>query len=516
MTRYRLAILDDEPLIALGLKKIITHLDHPRIGEITTYTNPKVALERLKSHPPDILFTDIKMPGMTGLDMVDSLRGDDIEILTVILSGYDEFPLVQKALRLGCHDYLRKPASTEEIERVLDRTVLVLDNSSREESGLMGQLKKLQKGEVEHLLYRIYREEIPPQESLSRIMEFGYTLFSGDYFILVLTEASDKQDGLSFDRGLESLVEMKGTVNRYHTQLESTGYRSLSLISGCRREDIEDLLIEIETLMDGQSLGDATLSCSQTFVGLDSLPAQLREMKLSRLGKFSLSPTPLLRRNRPGALKEELPGHIPDGDMIFFTRFGLSLDRRDFTGCREELKKIMRIWEEKRDESERYKFLKGTYNRLGEELEKHLGKQSALLSMDDHQTPIQLFENLDQVLLEKEVSETSQESRIIHRAKEFIHRHYGDMVDMTALAEELNISYSYFSTLFRQTCSTTFQEYLAAYRMDIAAELLRNTALSVQNIAKQVGYTHSRHFSRTFKKHTGKTPSDYRNSVIRR
>ena len=116
----RTVIVDDDALIHVTLRSLI---DWERCGctVVEDCSSGAQALAYLCEHPVDLLITDIKMPGMTGLELMAELRRNGCMPVTVALSGYDEFDLVREAFRLGAYDYLLKGnISRASLTRLLD------------------------------------------------------------------------------------------------------------------------------------------------------------------------------------------------------------------------------------------------------------------------------------------------------------------------------------------------------------------------------------------------------------
>ena len=106
---YKVVLVDDEAWILAGLQNAIQWED---AGFLVagTYCNGKEALNAILKDPPDALLTDIKMPILDGISLVNQLRAAGLsQIEVVFLSGYDDFELAQSSLRLGAVDYVLKP-----------------------------------------------------------------------------------------------------------------------------------------------------------------------------------------------------------------------------------------------------------------------------------------------------------------------------------------------------------------------------------------------------------------------
>lgn len=114
-------IADDEIWIAIGLKKIIekSKLPYQIIGEAS---DGLTALEDIRRLKPDILLTDIRMPGLSGLELLDHIKKDPrLSVQVILISGYAEFEYARTAMRKGACDYLLKPVNPEDLYNALQK-----------------------------------------------------------------------------------------------------------------------------------------------------------------------------------------------------------------------------------------------------------------------------------------------------------------------------------------------------------------------------------------------------------
>ena len=112
---YKVVIVDDEPIIVEGLSRLLPW-DKYGCEVVGTAYNGNEGLEMIRKETPDILFSDIAMPGMDGLTMIAALRSEFPEMQISILTGYRDFDFCQRALRLGVARFLLKPSNMEELE----------------------------------------------------------------------------------------------------------------------------------------------------------------------------------------------------------------------------------------------------------------------------------------------------------------------------------------------------------------------------------------------------------------
>ena len=116
---YKVLIVDDEPVIAEGLKKIV---DWEKYNCVVagTASSGKEGLAMVEKCRPDILFTDIRMPGMDGLTMLAALRSEHRNLQVIILTGYRDFDYARQALNLGVFRYLVKPSKMKELDEAME------------------------------------------------------------------------------------------------------------------------------------------------------------------------------------------------------------------------------------------------------------------------------------------------------------------------------------------------------------------------------------------------------------
>lgn len=112
-----IVVIDDEPKIRKGLER---HLSMHAGWRVKTFENPESALKYLYMQDVDAVITDIRMPEMSGLDMIERLREVNPEIPIIILSGYSRFDYAQRAIELGVRKYMTKPTDPQELTETLE------------------------------------------------------------------------------------------------------------------------------------------------------------------------------------------------------------------------------------------------------------------------------------------------------------------------------------------------------------------------------------------------------------
>lgn len=123
---YKVLIADDEDIICRGLAGMVSM--RPKLQVAALAEDGEIALEKAKEVQPDLMLVDINMPFLNGLEFIERIREILPEALIIIVTGYDDFEFVQKALQLGVADYVLKPVMEQAFFEVLDKAVKRLDS----------------------------------------------------------------------------------------------------------------------------------------------------------------------------------------------------------------------------------------------------------------------------------------------------------------------------------------------------------------------------------------------------
>ena len=211
---YKLLLVDDEPIIRQGLEQMI---DWDKLGLTLTAScsNAIAALDSMMDDMPDILLTDIRLPGMSGLDLVGRAVALHPMLQTVILSGYDTFQYAQQAVKYGVIEYLLKPCSQQELESALQRACQALDRQNQQVLYLYGERRKRVKALVDrfrtlqkdaddapllekqvHELVKTVEDPSLLQETLISLVTESMSSGQAEWGVNVIADALHSQDAL--------------------------------------------------------------------------------------------------------------------------------------------------------------------------------------------------------------------------------------------------------------------------------------------------------------------------------
>ncbi len=119
---YKVVIIDDEPIIVEGISKVIPWETYG-CKLVATANDGMEGIKVIQEQNPDIIFTDIAMPGMNGLQMIAAIKVEHPDTMIAILTGYRDFDFAQTAIRLGVTRFLLKPSNLSELEEAIQTMV---------------------------------------------------------------------------------------------------------------------------------------------------------------------------------------------------------------------------------------------------------------------------------------------------------------------------------------------------------------------------------------------------------
>lgn len=487
---YKAVVFDDEYIVIEGLKALI---DWPSWGiELAgTATDGLSALETFRSVRPDIVFTDIRMPGMDGLALIEEIGRTAPETVCIVFSGFNEFEYVKRAIHLGVVDYLEKPISVEHVETAIRKALEHL-KAAEEKVRLREEIRR-------------NRNDIREKVTLD-------LLVSG-------AAAADKWRS-AFPEEAERLTGITVFSHDGHYPLEEESGNERCAVP--LRHGEEELLLVVHFAAPGrefweraESLAEAaTVGAGRTKGALEEAAASYREaQKALKTARF-LQLSGLTRYDdirdlitSPRSLSER------EEDVLLSIRAGGKEDLMRRVGEYIDWMRNERLDPEMAE----HELLKLVY--LAQQSFKAMGQAEAA---DDAMPHVQIREASERGELfgwfrgrMERLAEQSIETRdkakhtSIDKAKAYMEQHYDRDLSLSEVAEHVGMNAAYLSVLFKEAMGESYIKYLTRLRMERAKVLLSN-GLKVQQVSERTGYHTYRHFSEVFKKYTGKTPGQYK------
>ena len=537
---YRVMIVDDEPLILAGIASL---LDWKEYGcEISgKAANGQQALKLMEEQKPDIVITDIKMPGMDGIGFMKAVkeRGWD-DVIFILLTNLEEFSLARQALSLGAVEYLVKMELTE--EKLADSLRLAMERRemkrkaeaagtavtvSREEA-VRGYIEKLltdggtfsggaSSGNASEASAQNQGEGYDSclRRPVLAIISFnyGYEGFSSDF------TREDQKKVISFAeniieqmvkgyfdhsclvrRELNSLVLVMSTdgIEDYREQIRSLGEKIISVV-----KDYFEVSVSVAVSSRKESLGEfgallyEAMSATNHYFyhSLDPVVFYSEECETSarHTGSFHI-----------GFLKKDLSQAVALNDS------GRLEEILDQVAC------LLREHNPSRQQAVNacanlYFFLSSFFED-GEEpdfpyevnIMEKLGRQGTLGQIIQW---INWFKEAVSRILERR--RDTRVDKIAEMVREYVMEHYKERITLGQAAEALNISQGYLSTAFKKQSGESFTNYVSAIKIEKAKELIASHQYMMYEVSDLLGFDTPFYFSKVFKKVTGMSPKEY-------
>ena len=488
----KLVVADDEErvcrlIVALG------NWEELGIKVVGTAANGIQALELIRKEKTDILITDIRMPGLNGLELIEKVREISPDIKIMIISGYANFEYAQNALKQGVSDYLLKPINKDALNESLTKMVNQIETARRTDMAF----QDIQNERREELikLRNMLLHDLCHDRSLGLsedILREKYYLNvqPGLYQVLAIKqdagENDSKEDTIELIwHKMEEILQREITKECYDfvTAIEGEYLYGLMNYPARNSEKIRKIVRSCfnQMLARNDYLGKTQLS-----LGIGFSNGVLYEKKL--VDKFT--------RNLGSALQTLDVEEIRNTINVIYNE---TMETPGVHGWEilEMIRQCGSIFIMRLDVPDKAELQKEFDNKC-----------------DNCVTVNALFTCLLDFMLTKVnqmIALREEDSvRPVRLAKQYIHNHYQEQITLEEVSDYVGLTPAYFSVMFKKETEIGFAKYLINERIEGAKDLLRESTLSVADICRKVGYNDPKHFTRLFEKNVGVKPAVYR------
>jgi len=547
MSSINVIIIDDEEPLREAIK-ILGQWDELHVQHIYEARNGKEALELLAQQPIDIALIDMKMPEMNGKQLLQEIELRYPKLLTVVISGYDDFEYTKQAIRSRVVDYLLKPINRQELNQVLKTAVDMIAAKRKEEEESIHQtitlnmsLPKLKEKLYLSLIDRSYRSYY--SEDLVKLVgedRPNQLRAAASIFMLNLNELSKKR----FKQDIDLLHF--AVTNIIH-DLTSTYFQSFSLANPKQEREIitvismegsyrEDMLYTLYHQMKKLSVTLKELFQLDVVIGIGMPVATIRELTASfDQSRKALMSFDLKRdHSRSSVIKfeEAHQERVKDNKSVLsrVNQLKQALETGNTvllqTFCQEIYQKLNTADQFSLGESQK---LLAELILIFNDLAMEFGVPSSSLpiGVNDPLHALGLnsdyanMEQMERLLLsiaqayKERIDQENQQNTSfkIQDIKKYIDLYYYEEIKVTMFAEKYYLSREYLMKLFKQQYGKGIHEYVQYVRMEKAKELLADEQLKVQEISEMLGYKDKNYFSKAFRNMFSMTPSEYRQSL---
>ncbi|MFA6891283.1 MAG: response regulator [Sphaerochaetaceae bacterium] len=480
---YTALIVDDEALERDAIALLISRSGRPFSS--LKATNGQEAVAMIHEHHVDVVFMDIQMPVLSGLEAARQIKAFDQQIIIVFLTAWGTFDFAKEAIRLGAKDYLVKPTSQETINATLDKILAILSESDGSEKRIQNMLGAFTRDFFASLKYGTVDEDKTRQyfHLLHIHLECGFSIVVSN---LTTKRLQEIQEGDPIIR--ETNLCYYASFDRITILLFTE--RPLIVTERC------------ETAIRNER--DIIQGIGIPFRNLKEIPHSIHSASLARLSAGQKGFASLRYQEQQGfdteIVKQQIATAISKAQDDVLTG--------ELQQARQEAHAILDLAQELPDPKETiYQSLVVlTYN-LKAGIPYFFRADPEKESIREME--VYLMDCIDAAVAAVNEDNKSKYGRSFAMVDRYLHLHYADQVGVNTLAEMMGINPSYFSKLFKEYFHKPYVEYLTDIRLEKATVLLLDGE-TVQSTAAKTGFSDHTYFARVFKQKYGVSPTDYK------
>lgn len=519
-------IVDNETAIRKGLIRCIRWED---LGcQITAQAEDGVAaLEQMTAARPDIVISDIRMPGMDGLELAHTISEQYPRTKVIILTGYPDFAYAQRAIQYHVVDFVLKPTTVESLTQAVEKAkaAIAADRSSQdlqqELASTSEQNLQLHRSMLLHDL--IHRIDCSQLYVFNRLAQLGMDLSS--YFVLKLHIAP--LEG-------ESLTEVEFSDNLTQSQEILA-----DCLSGYPLYYIARAIQDCYAVVCAAGDAPITALCREAVNIVGSLPRFLFSVGISNC---RTDPIVLADAADEAAQAVQFASFSPEQPVVHFSELHsfppqitdaiynrlrdlkTAIDSRDDGGVGAQMDGLFGFLRTHKLPPDTVRNVCVYLHQFSMELqfpqsggqviaEDGVNVLKRILETQSISEMEEVTRAFAERMLEPAQGGGANVDKLILQVKSYVDTHYSEALSLERLAQQFYLSPSYLSRIFKRDTGVNLSTYLQNARIDAAKTLLRTTDLKSYEVAERVGITDPVYFSRIFKKVTGLKPKDYRHSA---
>lgn len=514
---FKVLIVDDEQGIC-DLISCLIDWDGLQFELTGTENNGLDAYRIICEKKPDLVITDIRMPGLDGLELIERCNAMEHHPRFIVISGHRDFEYAQRALKFRVEDYLLKPVDELELNTLLGKVKQQMISQCEEESAAgfshcsKHQVCMLRQNQIREIIYN------PKAKLDDGLFEDN----SGWYTVLVVKiDFYERKDveRWSAVKILGNIGEQLGKVvreNGFTCESLNENWEQIILIHAPKKEieeqkDLKKLCSRVLrdnqqkycnlnlTLMIGKVFWELS-DAGEMIVGTRScLNKRFENPKINVWDVDVINEITPFDDQSEAELTDRIVEDVftspQDQIETIIKQFFRSIDARKWLALSKQL--LSQLME--------YISIKDiTIEKCQEQIQELSEWLEHCITMEQFSSSLCSFIEL----LYKKKQRRDREP--VLQAKRYIEDHIDRQITLTEISDFVNFSPTYFSSYFKEKTGVGFGDYVIKVRMEKAMYYLRNSELSIYDIAEKVGYADAKHFSKVFRRIVKVKPTEYR------
>lgn len=496
---YQILLVDDDPIERNGVRYLIDKFKLPLA--VSEAANGNQALEVMASEHVDILFTDVRMPYMDGLELARRVQAAAPEVVMIIFSAYGEFEYAQKAMSCGVKHYLLKPVDVEEFKSTLTAAV----EACKRRDAQARQYDQLKKADIIHQWLSVLAGRAVGAGAGERLEQhYGARLAGGMTLMQIET-----LDGF-FAKYEKQVIGCAAScvdceyeyINCYPNSSFIVLFRALPRAEAAAVAS--ELLFCIHRNGD-----DGSVIVAEDCADLADLARKARMIDDFRR-RQPVWVEPVIYAADMGRVDRGVPDEIEKQWAAVFQ----AITAHDRKAILSETGALLRALEPSRGRQYANYLLYGLLSQIyveyrdsleGRGLSVYAGR---LAACGDGEAILALFGEM--IGADRAGGQEQDVSRIVNKVIRLIKERYGEDLSLSGAADYVGLAPAYLSYLFKRETGKNFVRFLTDWRLEQARRMLDDSSLKIAQVAKLCGYENPSYFNRIFKNTFAITPKQYR------
>jgi len=522
---FKIIIADDEGAIRRGIISILKRNISEDL-EIYEAETGYEALNFVRNIDPALIITDIRMPGVSGLDFIETLRKNNQNTAVIIISGYEDFKYAQKAIALGVKKYITKPVDKQELIELVSLELQARKNrflNQKKEVNKTIASKAVQKELCETLLLQllntIKKEEV--RQTIKRLeklqVKFRATLYT---CVVVQYYSAAPLDFLDFS--IPNIVEEYLRDSVYIDYLGGVKYSKSQYVFLLAGEETKHFHSAIQTLFTEIAKKLIEYYHCDIFIGVGTIIYETDLMNRALSTAIKAVDYKIFDKERHIQCYSRLEkGTTPNADLL--QKLQTSILSMNGTLIAQGFSMFTKTPYTKRN----MQSFQEMYQLLESELHHHicicqhnstrslpaLCSFRELWSIPELNRSILSFVTAIQDMAQNILVSASNQ-KLLSDIICYIREHLTEMIDLNTVSDTFGKNPAYISSLFKKGMQEGFNEYITRERVNLSLTYLKDSSIPINEVARRCGYGNSKYYSVVFKKITGFTPKEYREKTV--
>ncbi len=564
---YRMLIVDDEEIIVNSLYEIFNNMKNLDLDVYKAYSGEE-AVEWLNRTRIDIVLTDIRMPEIDGLQLLDIIHKSWPQCKVIFLTGYNEFEYVYKAIQHSGVSYILKTEDHEKVINAVENTIKEIQKSIKIED-LIHKAKEQMNMAVDlfqkDYFIQLLRGDTSLNINKAQFEQLSVSLHPGQPVVLLLGHVDNISSDVTYWHRLQYLYSVRMIINRYlnphisSVAVMDENYRFVLFIQPKElfiqnqlQKDMEYYYDKTVSFLKGtleviQTACRESLNLSISFAlgaekcswpGVSEKYFLLNQLLNYRIGT-GIEMILIDNEIKNNLLATSLSLEVPELDTVN-QPLEMSLRKRNFESIEQYLEsgqdeKFLEVLSEiidplKSIKSRNSNLAIEAYYKISLSLLTYINRwkltdkiafhiaQNKLMRIDAHDSwpdAVQYLYDMTGIIFKLQNEEQKKRAdSTVEYIQKFVEEHLSEDLSLVRLAEQVYLNPSYLSRLYKQLTGANLSEFIDCARIKKAKELLKKENVKIHEAARMVGYETAASFTRFFRKICGCSPQEYHDSAV--